>query len=137
MIAYFTGDMGRAVLEYEFALRFARDGGDGLQLATCTNDLAILALEDGRLAEAEAYARESIEVARTATDAILESNALATLADLRIGEGDLAAVRPLACDALRIQSSRWSEANRRGRCGVGTDVRAWSCAPVARQSAPL
>ena len=108
MIAYFTGDMGRAVLEYEFALRFARDGGDGLQLATCTNDLAIL-----------------------------ESNALATLADLRIGEGDLAAVRPLACDALRIQSSRWSEANRRGRCGVGTDVRAWSCAPVARQSAPL
>jgi predicted ATPase/Tfp pilus assembly protein PilF len=103
-IAWFsTGDTARAVKEYERALELARKSENTRYIATFTNDLAMFAFAEGRLADAEARAEESLEAARAAHAPALEANAFTTLADVRIAQNDRAAARTLAHRALAME----------------------------------
>jgi predicted ATPase len=101
-IAYFTGNAGQAVEEYERALSHARTCAHTRYIATFTNELAVLALEEHRLADARVLVEESLTATHAAGVPLLEANALATLADLRLAEGDRDEARRLTHDALAM-----------------------------------
>jgi predicted ATPase len=101
-IAYFRGDAERALGEWEAGLALARAAGDEPLIASMTNDLALLAIEERRWADAELLAAEAVDITHRHGLALSEANALGTLADLRISTGDLAAAGGLASGSLRM-----------------------------------
>lgn len=102
-VAYFSGDRRGSVEDFERSARLARETGDESLIATCVTNLGILAIEERRLADAEPLIQESLEAARLAGSLELEANAIATLADLRLAEGDFDEARALAYQALAMQ----------------------------------
>jgi predicted ATPase len=102
-VAYFAGDRRGSVADFERSATLARETGNQGLIATCVTNLGILAIEERRLADAEPLIQESLEAARVAGSLNLEANAIATLADLRLAEGDLDEARTLAYRALAMQ----------------------------------
>lgn len=101
-IAYFTGDPQRSLDDFERSARLARTTGDNALISSCVMNLGIFAIEEGPLPDAEPLIQEGLTAARAAGYPSLEANALATLADLRLAEGDRDEARRLARRALAI-----------------------------------
>jgi hypothetical protein len=56
-------------------------------MAAFSHDLGLVAFEQGLLTDAETRAQESLQIARTVSNLLLEANALALLSDIRLAEG--------------------------------------------------
>lgn len=101
-VAYFTGDTQGAFSDFEQSAILARETGDNALISSLVMNLAIFAIEERHLADAEPLIQEGLEAARVASNPALEANALATLADLRLAERNRNDARRLAHQALAM-----------------------------------
>ncbi|MFD8382913.1 ATP-binding protein [Streptomyces sp. NPDC059679] len=98
----FTGRFDRARLELGRALELAMAGGDRLLVSRAPNRLGVIALYQGRYADAETYFKQAIDAFRSDDNEPGEASALSNLARVHLNTGRTETGMKLAEHVLRI-----------------------------------
>ncbi len=100
------GDLKQAQVQLEYALAIARRLGLRVLVSDFLGDLAVVALEQGAYARAEAYAREGLHIAREIDSVIFIGYNLGILGQIAALRQEFDAARRSLREALQIAASR-------------------------------
>src|SRR2546430_380549 len=114
-----VGDSERGASLLDEATRLARAAGDSIGIAGNLNQLAIVALREGRAADAGPWMEEAVALLRDAGDMAFLTRAIHTQGHVALATGQLGLAEACFRESLRMRVQQRWEAAELGNCLEG------------------